>query len=106
MACITSLDHLSKSEHVEARHRRVGSSVLAQWAYDLLEALLSRLPVDDVPNGLEVFGLAVLVVEVVGTSRVLACVLATLMSILTAPTHQHPGLGGIGLQRGPGWRMS
>jgi hypothetical protein len=33
----------------------------------LLEALLSGLPVNDVPDGLEVLGLAVLVVEVVGT---------------------------------------
>jgi hypothetical protein len=30
---------------------------------NLLEALLGGLPVDDVPDGLEVLGLAVLVVE-------------------------------------------
>lgn len=35
-------------------------------ARDLLEALLSRLPVDDVPNGLEVLGLAILVLKTGG----------------------------------------
>jgi len=45
----------------------LGAVSCRSWALDLLEALLSRLPVDDVPNGLEVFGLAILVVKVVGT---------------------------------------
>lgn len=38
------------------------------------EALLSRLPVDDLPDGLEVLGLAVLVLKAVGESLLaIAC---------------------------------
>jgi hypothetical protein len=40
---------------------------LIYMARCLLEALLSGLPVDDVPDGLEILSLAVLVVKVVGT---------------------------------------
>jgi hypothetical protein len=40
-------------------------SPILQSSSRLLEALLSRLPVDDIPDGLKVFGLAVLVIKVV-----------------------------------------